>query len=138
MPTINPMLGEASVEIGGETLTLVINNTALLALEELTDRSFLDVVAEIIAAQEAKRLQKVGTMQALVWAALRAHHDEVSTEQAGALVLRHRAALMTAVFDALNAALPKEDADAGEAKPPKAKNRGPAKAGTGTTSSAAG
>lgn len=113
---INRLRGQAEARVGADTLTLVFDNTAFLALEDITGRAFLDVIGELFASEQTGAPAKLGTMQALLWAGLRDRHPEVGATDCGDLYVMFHTALLPAIVAALIGALPQRKADdAGEA-----------------------
>jgi len=115
----DPLRGEATAATEDGELRLVVDNAALLALEDVLDRSFLEVAGELLTAETTGEPAKLGTMQAVTWAALRAHHPEWSLAHCGDLLLREGAIVRPAMIEALAGALPRrKDDEPGEAAAP--------------------
>src|SRR5262245_3435014 len=72
--------GNVCVEWEGRSLTLRLDLNAMCTLEEM----FSLTVAEII---ERVKGQSFTHMRGVLWAATRAHHPEMTTEEVGAMML---------------------------------------------------
>lgn len=131
----NAVRGLVTAELGGKTWSLEFTIDSLCQLEDLLDKTSVDILREVAQGNARLRLTR-----ALIWAALRRHHSEITVEAAGEL-LRDPAgpAFAAAVSDAFLMCWPQADPDAkaegdGEAgNPPTA-----APAGTGGRSSSSG
>lgn len=122
---INAMIGEATFETGGETLSLVMDNGAWVVAEDLLDQSMLEIVGRLQSWAQQDRPPRIGTMRALLWGATRLHHPEMTIDQCGD-ALNRWPDLHGALGKAISGSLTWRDADEGqddspgEAVPPKA------------------
>jgi len=80
---MNPHKGDVPLPVGGQQFTLRYSHLALVKLENLLDRSVLEVLEELQSAKESIR---IGTVVALLWAGLQRHHPKVSYEDAADLL----------------------------------------------------
>lgn len=78
----NPLRGSVALQAGDRAYALSFSVNAICELEAELDKP----VAEIIASLQNPDQLRMGTVRALVWAALRDHHDEVSITDAGRLI----------------------------------------------------
>lgn len=76
--------GEFDLEIKGKTYTFVLDIDAMIAMEDLFSTPQTDVTFDELM----RRLQRgsVKATRALIWAALRRHHKEISLADAGDLI----------------------------------------------------
>lgn len=75
----NPYRGVVELQAGGETYRLSFSVNALCELEEQLDKP----VAEIIASIQNPEQLRISSVRALIWAALRDHHDQLTIKDAG-------------------------------------------------------
>lgn len=94
---MNPLKGEATVEVDGSTLTLVLDNNAWCEIEEVLDLSYLEVLAKLFASAVEDRPPQNRIMRAILWGATREHHPELTLRDCGDLLMRH-----SALFDPLS------------------------------------
>lgn len=138
----NPLKGEVEVAvepIEGEaprSLTLVYDFEALVALEDVLDKSIIEVLALV------NKGLRLGTLRAFFWAGLRAHHPEISFEDAGPLIQRCGGMILLSdkVFEAVGKAFPAPAKEAALAPGPRkpAARKPPAAAGTPSAASDSG
>lgn len=115
----NPKIGYVDLPAGETTYTLRLSVNALVEAETLLDKSINDIIAT---------LDRVGTLRAIMWAALLEKHPNTTLLDAGEIIGAVGAdAAGVAIGEALKAAFP--DDLKGDARPPKA-----ARAGTGKAS----
>ena len=65
----NPLRGEASIEIGGATFTLVLDANAFCSAQQVLDKKLLDMVSDFQLEPD-----DLITLRALFWASLQKHH----------------------------------------------------------------
>jgi hypothetical protein len=82
----NAHKGEVSLPVGGETYTLRYSYDSLCALEGITDRGFFELAAEMAGLAQEPGKFRLGTLRAVLWAALREHHKGITLQQAGELI----------------------------------------------------
>lgn len=100
----NPHRGEVTFEVDGKSYTLMLNTNAICELEAEMNKGIDEI---------AMSMTRLSTLRGMLWAALRAHHPEVTLPEAGAMIDKvRRTSAMKAVNDALAAAFPKPDPDA--------------------------
>ncbi len=106
----NPLKGEVSRVIDGETFTLVFSIDALCAVEERFDKGIAQL-AVIIA-----RTQRLSVVRALLHAGLAAHHPTLTEVAAGELIRELKIEPACAwIADGLKAAFGPGDKDGGAA-----------------------
>ncbi len=113
MTAANPVKGEVTLKAEDEEYTLVFGSNAMAALEEK-----LDMGMQAIAALFSQDI-RIGTLRAMLWAALSEHHD-LTEKEVGTLM--DKAGIDTvgeAIGNTFTLALPKGDAK-GTARPRKA------------------
>lgn len=79
--TANPLKGEVSRVIAGETYTLLFSIDVLCAVEDRFDKGIAQLAAIIL------RTQRLGIVRALLHAGLAAHHPQLTEAQAGELIV---------------------------------------------------
>lgn len=79
--TLKAFHTEQPVVVDGTTFRLVIDFRAIDAMEGVTGRSFDVVLAELQGEEGAKH----GTITRLLWALTRAHHPELTLDEASSL-----------------------------------------------------
>ena len=100
----NPHKGETSFEVDGKVYTLVLGTNAICELESAIDKGIDEI---------AMSLTRLSMLRGVLWAALRAHHPEITLADAGVMIDKvRRVPVMNAVNAALVAAFPKPSADA--------------------------
>lgn len=130
----NGMKGTAEFEHGGERYALVLDNMAWFEIEELLDRSILDVFADLQAAIDGGSSPRLKTMAAILAAGLRrGGRQGFSIEEAAELMLATESGAMGALEKAMGGIRPPapEGDGTGEARG-RAKTK---RAGTGRRSS---
>ncbi len=75
----NPHRGSVALQSGDRAYTLSFSVNALCELEAELDKPVSEIIAEI---QNPKQV-RMNSIRALVWAALRDHHEDVSIKDAG-------------------------------------------------------
>lgn len=131
----NPLKGEATAAVAGADLRLVLDNDALVALEGVVGVSFLEVAAELLAYETAKRPPLLGTLRAILWAALRQHHPDRTVSDCGDMLVREGPKLSRVVIKTLIGALSTKETVEGEAVAPATEETSALeKTGTGTSS----
>jgi hypothetical protein len=133
---IRPLLGEAEAVIPGEgedgadiRLHLKLGNPEwVLAERQLGGTSYLDIVSSLIAAEMSGRSASLDTTRAVLWAATRRDHPELTLDECGEIVAQFGVFVLGSLGEAIRGSIKMKDAEPGEAKPAK----GPAKPGTGT------
>lgn len=99
----NPNRGEVSLPVGGTDYKLSFSVNALCELEELFDQP----VAELAALMNDSAKVRMSVARAMVWAALRDHHEAVTLKEAGAIATEAGlTATMAAVGKAFSLAFP--------------------------------
>ena len=128
------LIGRATAVVAGQTLELVMDNGAWLAVEPVTGKAFLKITAEYIAAALGKGLSEVdvreidnvpvhledvplGLAQPLLFGALRAKHPDISYDECGALIRGGGLGVMIPLYNAVIGSLNFASPDTGEAKP---------------------
>jgi len=107
---------EKAVQVGDETLHLVINFAALDAAEQQIGRPFDEVLGELLSPLRSPPL---GLQGKVVWALLRDRHSEISLDQVATVLFGPAsAAVGLALGDLLAAAFPATDGKA-KAKNPR-------------------
>jgi hypothetical protein len=133
---IRPLLGEAEAVIPADgedaediRLHLKLGNPEwVLAERQLGGTSYLDIVSSLIAAEMAGRSPSLDTTRAVLWAATRRNHPELTIDECGEIVAQCGGYVLGPLGEAIRGSIKLKDAEPGEAKPAK----GPAKDGTGT------
>jgi uncharacterized protein HemX len=116
--------GEISIEIGGKPYTLVLNTNALVELQDvLSTPKALATIDEIYARVNQGSLRHV---RAMVWAALRKYHSDLTLESVGELIDAAGGFVgMNALLESVQQASAPEAADVAELRqgvnPPKAR-----------------
>jgi|SRR6478735_4549944 len=80
----NRELGEVDITINGATYTLVLNTNAMVLLEDRFSTKDHEVTFDQVLARVSAG--SVRHIRAFVWAALQAHHRELTIEQVGDLI----------------------------------------------------
>ena len=132
MPS-NPHKGEVSFElVSGETYTLQFTIDAVCTLEELLDKSTMEIFTQLARG-------RIGTLRACMWAGLQAHHPKISVREAGEMIPHIKSKdgenALQLVTRAMNLAFGEADQDGEAAEDGKAD---PPEGGTGQASSEAG
>ncbi|RZJ01815.1 MAG: hypothetical protein EON90_02060 [Brevundimonas sp.] len=125
----NKAKGEAGVEIGGKTYTLVFNVNALCEVEYILDKS-TDRILEALTHSPP-----LNVVRALLWGGLRQHHPDLDLIAAGDLIeqMGGGGVALQKIGEALQSAFPDAPEGAETANPRKG-----AAAGTGRRSSSRG
>lgn len=120
--------GEASAELDDRTLTLVLDNGAWCEIEEVLDLSYLDIIAKLATGEIAGRSPKNRIMRAILWGSTRQHHDEMTIDECGDLLMLHPNLHGPLSQIIVRSTRSQEPAEPGEAKPAKtpAKRKNPA------------
>lgn len=127
---VRKLKGEVSLQVEEQTFQLVYDVNALCAIEDVLDKSVLEVMTSI------KGMPKLGLVRALVWAGLRRHHEQMSLNDAGDLVMAAgMGPALMAVQEGIQAAFPQPKEDAKGTGDPQGT---PAADGIGPSSSAPG
>jgi len=113
----NPHRGSVALQVGDRAYTLSFSVNALCELEDLLGQP----VAQIALSLNDPGNVRMSTVRALVWAALRDHHDETALKEAGQIATEAGVpACMEAIGKAFKLAFPEaEGKEVG--RPPKAK-----------------
>lgn len=110
----NPQRGVVGLEAGGATYQLSFSVNAICELEAELDKP----VAEIIASLQTPEQLRMASVRALVWAALRDHHEELTIKDAGRIATEAGiGAAVQKVGEAIRLAFPEAK---GKANPRKA------------------
>src|SRR5690606_738772 len=111
----NPHRGSVALQAGDRAYTLSFSVNAICELETELDKPIADIVASI---QDPTKL-RLSSVRALVWAALRDHHEAVTVKEAGEIATDAGVQLaVEKVGEAFRLAFPEAK---GKANPPKAK-----------------
>jgi len=132
--------GVITADLGDRQLTLCLDNAAWLLVEEQLNQSMFEVLAELGDALREFRSVKVGTMRALLWAATRRAHEELTPDDCQNLCVSHPK-VMGHVVRAVEASMKLQAPDGGAAPGEAVPGKRPAttttrRGGTGKTSSA--
>lgn len=107
MTAARKMQGEATATLSnGEKLTLRYDHNALIAAED-------EANCPINVLLERLRVGRMGAARALLFGGLRAHHPELTADDAGHLIVTESAAITPALQEAMIAAFPSGDGAAG-------------------------
>lgn len=79
----NPLRGEASFEVEGETYRVHYTWNAAAEFEEAAGRPLSDALLDI-----AREKLSAKSLRAMLWAGLQEHHPEVTLKEAGRLIDR--------------------------------------------------
>jgi hypothetical protein len=111
----NPYRGSVALQVGDRAYTLSFSINALCELEDLLGQPVAKIAAQMNKPEEVR----MKTVRAIVWAALRDHHEEVDLKQAGLIASESGVpAVMDAIGRAFTLAFP--DQKGGKANPRKA------------------
>lgn len=124
----NPHKGEVSFElVSGEAYTLQFTIDAVCTLEELLDKSSMEIFTLLARG-------RIGVLRAAMWAGLQAHHPKVTLREAGELIphIKGDQKALQLVTRAMNLAFGEADEGAEAAGDGKAD---PPEGGTGQASS---
>lgn len=113
----NPHRGSVALQAGDRAYTLSFSVNALCELEDALEQP----VAQIANALNDPDTVRLTTVRALVWAALRDHHEDVTLKGAGEIITdAGMPACMEAIGKAFKLAFPEQEAKE-DARPQKAK-----------------
>jgi hypothetical protein len=119
----NSLRGQVMLKAGEKEYTLSFSINALVSLEDMLDESVNTVAAQLNDSTKVR----MKTIRALVWAALRDNHSEVTTDGAGQIIDQAGIpATMAAIATAFTNAFPDAEAESSGSRP-----RKPARAGAG-------
>lgn len=108
----NPHRGEVALHVGDKTYTLSLSVNAICELEELLG----EPVTKIAASLRDPEGVRLTTVRALVWAALRDHHEGVTMKDAGSIATEAGVpAVMAAIGECFNRAFPSAEEPEGNA-----------------------
>lgn len=117
----NPERGQVALTVGDRTYTLVTDMDAICQVEALMSAAEGRVVpyVEVVlgAAQHSQR-----HVRAIVWGALRQHHEDITLEQAGGLIVQ--AGGSEKLLETLRKLRKASEAE-GDGRPRKARQGGP-------------
>lgn len=89
----NPIFGEAAAKLSdGRTLTLRYDFNALCEIEDADGRSFTEINSELQSGNI-----RIKTTRAVLFGGLRAHHPDLTTAEAGDLMLTEQKPLLEAM-----------------------------------------
>lgn len=110
----NPHKGEARLEVGNVVYTLVFTVNTICTIEEKLGRGFLKIASEL---QDLENISYT-VVRAMLWAALREKHKEISLEAAGYMIIDGGGLgpVLEKVMEAFTAAFPTPEAS--DARPP--------------------
>jgi hypothetical protein len=115
---VNPLRGEVELQTEAKTYVLRLSVNAVVEVEDLLGKSIGEVIASI---------ERIGTLRALLWGALREFQPSVSIFDAGDLIGELGAEAVGAkIGEALKLAFP--EPKAGDARPQTAATDGTGKA----------
>lgn len=115
---MNPLMGEAEVELEGKTLRLVMNNGAWAAAERVLDESYIDIIADMVRREIAGKSPKNSVVGALLWASLRSQHPEYTLSQCGDMMMEHAALFNEPLGTCVRRSIKLKEPEPGEAAPP--------------------
>lgn len=114
----NKIKGEVTLAgPGGESFTLQFGFESLVLVEDRRNKAFGDVVEELKAG-------RLGSLGALLWAGVHAHHPEVTFESAGRIAMAltqdgRGEELQAKIVEAINLGFPNaKEVDAAGPRPP--------------------
>lgn len=114
------LTGEAVAKLAdGRELALVMNNAAWIAAEDELDQSYLEILQYLVRSEIAKRVLKLGVQSALLFAATRAQHREMSRDDCAALIIEDGNSVGDALAKAIAGSIKMKDDEPGEARPAK-------------------
>lgn len=106
---------EELIEAGNNRLKLGIDFRTLDIAEHLIGEKTPDILPKLFSPRPS-----VGASAKFLWALLRRHHDAVTIDQAGGLVVsEHSAGIFAAIFALLSRALNLGSSEAKDKNPPK-------------------
>ena len=121
----NPVRGEITIEIEGQTYVLVFDFNVLCVLEDRLDLGVREIVAKMSGDMRG------GFLRTLLWGALQTHQPDITELEAGRLIgLVGLQPAIDKLMQAVALAFPKPEADAtvpGPRKPAKSRKTGTSK-----------
>ncbi|MHA6641349.1 GTA-gp10 family protein [Mesorhizobium sp. A623] len=113
----NPNRGQVALTVGDLEYKLSFSVNAICELETELDKSVSEIIASI---QDPKQL-RLSSVRALVWAALRDHHEEITIKEAGLIATAAGIQVVVEkIGHAFKLAFPDAPEAKGKANPPKA------------------
>jgi hypothetical protein len=113
----NPHRGQVALQAGERAYALSFSVNAICELEDALGQP----VNQIARGMETPDQVRMSTIRALLWAALRDHHEDVGLKQAGEIATEAGVpAVMEAIGEAFRLAFPDQEAS-GSPRPRKAK-----------------
>lgn len=107
---MNPMRGEAPLEVDGQRYTLVMDYNALVEAEDAADKPFPELMRQASA-------QRIGAVRALFYASLRRHHKLISLSEAGDILSQDAEGVAEALAVAIACAFPDDTGDGDSPNP---------------------
>jgi hypothetical protein len=99
----NPLRGEVAFTVADVEYTLKFSTNAICELEQLQNKGLNEIVGD---------LERVSTVRAMLWAALRAKHSDITLKGAGEIMDRAgMPATVEAISNALRAGFPPPTGD---------------------------
>jgi hypothetical protein len=86
MTTTNIRKRDVTLTIGDKAYALQFSFNALCLLEDQLNRGYLAIMADMASWREDTEKVRVGTIRALLWAAVQDHHPDIDILAAGELV----------------------------------------------------
>lgn len=122
----NKHRGQVALEADGETYVVSFSVNAMCELEELQDRSVVDIMTELEKVRHDFTKLRMQTVRSIVWAALRDHHPDTSMKDAGDIISAAGVpVVMAKIAEAIMLGFPQAPAGSAEGKAPaKARARG--------------
>lgn len=116
----NPVLGEVSFVVDGDTYTLVLDFNALCTLRQRTGIGAMKLNALFEEAAKTEELPPEDVLRSVFWAGLELYHPELTEREAGSLIGRYGLTpAVEKIGESLAAAFPnKGDANAPAGPPP--------------------
>lgn len=120
---IVPLLGEAGAVVPGLgdegadlKLHLKLGNPEWVLTErELGGQSYLDIIASMVAAEMSGRSASLETTRAVLWAATRRHHKELTIDDCGELVTQFGGIVLGPLGEAIRGSIKTKEPEPGEA-----------------------
>lgn len=128
----NPHRGEVSFSADRKTYTLRYSADALTKLENILDKSVLELFEDFKQIEENPMSVRIGFVRALLWGGLQDHHPELDLIAAGELIAPAggMAVVVTKISEAFVRAFP--GAETKDTRPPKGPNRAARRASRST------
>jgi hypothetical protein len=103
----NPLKGESRLEIGNVIYTLVFSIGTIISIEEKLGKGFPRIISEMTDPER----MSFTALRAMLWAALREKHKEITLEDAGDMIIGcgGYGVALGKVLDAFRAAFPSSD-----------------------------